>query len=148
MIKRNTIQLSLVLEAVRQLNCHATAAQIYEVIVSGHPHISRGTVYRNLNRLAATGEIRKIETPGGPERFECRCEEHYHARCIRCGQIFDVEMDYLIDLETGIRDAHGFEISGHDIMFRGTCPLCLSLTAPNANARATPPRGQRQKANQ
>ena len=27
-------------------------------------------------------------------------------------------------LEGKIRDAHGFEFSGHDLMFRGICPEC------------------------
>ena len=51
MTKRNTIQRSLVFEAVNRLQCHATADEIYEDIVREHPHISRATVYRNLNML-------------------------------------------------------------------------------------------------
>ena len=51
MKNRNTIQRSLVLEAVNKLQCHATADQIYAEIVKEHPTISRATVYRNLNLL-------------------------------------------------------------------------------------------------
>ena len=39
MKSRNTIQRSLVLEAVNKLRCHATADQIYEEIVKDHPTI-------------------------------------------------------------------------------------------------------------
>ena len=49
---RNTIQLSMVYEAVNRLKSHATASEIYDVIASEHPSVSRGTVYRNLNQLA------------------------------------------------------------------------------------------------
>lgn len=124
MIKRNTIQRALVLEAVNELKCHATADQIYNAIVNEHPHISRGTVYRNLNQLSESGEIRKLEIPDGADRFDHRCHDHYHARCLKCGQVFDVEMEYIKDLEKKIKDTHGFEFSGHDIMFKGICPEC------------------------
>lgn len=122
--RRNTIQRSLVYEAVHRLQSHATAEEIYDEIVKQHPTISRGTVYRNLNRLAEEGEIRRLEIPGGPDRYDHRCHGHYHARCLQCGRVFDVEMVYLQDLEKAVTDAHGFAVSGHDIIFTGVCPDC------------------------
>ena len=76
MIQRNTIQNMLVYEAVNKLQCHATADEIYEFIVQEHPSISKGTVYRNLNRLAEMGKIRKMEIPGSPDRFDHCCHDH------------------------------------------------------------------------
>ena len=52
MARRNTIQRSLVLEAVNRLHCHATADEVYEEIIKEHPTISKATVYRNLNLLS------------------------------------------------------------------------------------------------
>lgn len=124
MIQRNTIQNSLVYEAVNKLQCHATADEIYDMIVHEHPTISRGTVYRNLNRLAEMGKIRKMEIPGGPDRFDHRCHDHCHVKCERCGRVFDVDMDYITGLEKNITDTHGFEFTGYDILFRGICPEC------------------------
>ena len=57
MIKRNTIQRSLVFEAVNKLQCHATADEIYKIIVKEHPNVSRATVYRILNLLSEMGDI-------------------------------------------------------------------------------------------
>ena len=124
MIQRNTIQCSLVLDAVNQLLCHATADEVYNAIVTDHPTVSRATVYRNLNRLSETGKIRKIEIPGGPDRFDHQRHEHYHVKCVECGQVFDVDMDYIADLEEKIKDAHGFQFTGHNIIFTGICPGC------------------------
>lgn len=126
MIKRNTIQRSFVLEAVNQLQCHATADEVYRAIARDHPHISRGTVYRNLNLLAEMGEIRKIEVPGGADRFDHRCHDHCHVKCEKCGRIFDVDMEYVTGLEQNIRDRHGFTFTGYDILFHGICPECQS----------------------
>ena len=60
MVRRNTIQCALVLEAVNKLRCHATADEIYEELVKEHSNISRGTVYRNLQRLCETERIVSI----------------------------------------------------------------------------------------
>lgn len=124
MVKRNTIQYNLVLESVNKLQCHATADEIYNEIVKNYPTISRGTVYRNLQRLCETGEIRKREIPGGADRFDHLCHDHYHVRCIKCGGVFDVDMEYISDLEKSIRDAQGFSFTGHEIVFKGICPEC------------------------
>ena len=124
MVQRNTIQNTLVYEAVNKLQCHATADEIYDMIVLEHPTISRGTVYRNLNRLAEMGKIRKMEIPGGPDRFDHCCHNHCHVKCERCGRVFDVDMDYITGLEKNIRDTHGFAFTGYDILFRGICPEC------------------------
>ena len=124
MIRRNTIQCSLVLETVRKLKCHASADEIYDEIVKEQPNISRATVYRNLNRLAEMGEILKIENPDGPDRFDHLCYQHYHVKCTKCGRISDVDMDYMADLGKAVKDPHGFEFTGHSIMFQGICPDC------------------------
>ena len=124
MKNRNTIQRTLVLEAVNVLQCHATADEVYEAIVKEHPTVSKATVYRNLNLLSEMGEIRKMEIPGGPDRFDHRCHDHCHVRCEICGRVFDVDMDYVSGLEKGIRDTHGFAFTGYDILFRGICPEC------------------------
>lgn len=123
-MKRNTIQSSLVLETVRKLQCHATADEVYSEIIKTYPTISRGTVYRNLQRLCETGEIRKREIPDGADRFDHLCDDHYHIRCVKCGRVFDVDMEYIPNLEQSVRDAHGFSFTGHDIVFKGICPEC------------------------
>ncbi len=124
MNKRNTVQRALVLETVKELRCHATADEVHNAIMKKHPDISRGTVYRNLNLLSEIGEIRKREIPGGADRYDHLCHDHYHAKCLKCGRVFDVEMEFIADLEKRIQDTHGFEFTGHDIVFKGICPEC------------------------
>lgn len=124
MIKRNTIQCSLVLEAVNKLKSHATADEIYDCIIKEHPTVGRGTVYRNLNRLSEIGKIKKIEVPDGADCFDRRCDAHYHIRCEKCGKVFDVDMKYIPNLADNINNLNGFELTGHDIIFKGICPDC------------------------
>lgn len=124
MNKRNTMQRSLVLEAVNNLSCHATADEVYNIIRQKHPHISRATVYRNLNLLSDLGEIRKLALPGGAYRFDHLDYDHYHARCTKCNKIVDIEMEFIDDLEKNIKNKIGFDLNGHDIIFKGICHEC------------------------
>lgn len=124
MEQRNTVQRSLVLDAVRNLHSHATVEEIYNEVRKSHPNVSRGTVYRNLNKLAEQGEIGRVEMAGESDRFDHISQKHYHVRCTVCRRIFDVEMEYMNGLESKIRDKHGFDFSGHEILFRGICPDC------------------------
>ena len=124
MNKRTTIQRSLVLEAVKELQCHATADEVYDTIVKKYPNISRGTVYRNLNSLSENGEIHKVEMPSGADRFDHQCQEHYHAKCVKCGRVFDVKMELVAELEKSIKETSGFEFAHNVVIFKGICPEC------------------------
>ena len=121
---RNTIQRSLVLKAVRQLQNHATVDEIYSTISEEHADISKATVYRNLNILTDIGEIQRIGMIDGPDRYDHLSYKHYHAKCAKCGRIFDVEMEIIQDLGKNIKDTNGFEFSDHDIIFNGICKDC------------------------
>ena len=123
-MRRKTIQRSIILETVNKLKCHATADEVYNEVARENPHISRSTVYRNLNLLAEMGEIRKMTLPGHVDRFDHLCYNHYHVRCEKCGRIFDLDMDYISELEKNIKTDNGFKYTGHDIFFRGICPDC------------------------
>ena len=128
MQKRNTVQRSLVLSAVRNLRSHATAEEVYEEVTKAYPNVSRATVYRNLAKLEEEGEIRRLEIPGEPDRFDHICRKHYHLKCLRCGRIFDVEMESMNGLEEKITDKRGFFVTGHDVLFHGICPDCRRST--------------------
>ena len=124
MNKRNTIQKTMVLNAVCELGCHATADEIYLKISAENPQVSKATVYRNLNILSDDGEIRKIEIPNGPDCYDHITDKHYHVKCIQCGRVFDVAMEPLSEPIDKIKDAQGFDFIDYDIIFKGICPDC------------------------
>jgi len=125
MKSRNTLQKDLVLSAVKML-CHPTADEVYTHIAAGHPAISRGTVYRNLNLLVDSGKLRKVLVPDAADRFDVTLERHYHIRCRVCGTVDDIALPYQDDLIARIPDTGGFLVEGHDIMLIGICPACCS----------------------
>ena len=124
MERRNTIQKALILRAVCDLKRHLTADEVYEFVKRDHPSIGKGTVYRNLAILTEEGGIRKVEVTDGSDRFDFTLKDHYHVRCVKCGEVFDVDMDEIPDLQKKIHDTHGMEFLTYDIFFKGICPEC------------------------
>lgn len=126
MIKeRNTKQKTLILSAVRASCEHPTAEQVYAAISSKMPGLSLGTVYRNLNRLAEIGEIRRISVTNSPDRFDGNMTPHHHVCCLGCG-VFKDEFDlpYNADLDKNLEEKSGFTINRHETVFYGYCPHC------------------------
>ena len=97
---------------------------VYAHIRQIYPNISLGTVYRNLSLLSDLGEIRKVTTPGGPDRFDAEQRNHYHFTCTKCGKIFDIYDDSNIDLGNTLMKGFTGKISGQEIQFFGICPEC------------------------
>lgn len=122
--RRNTIQKDLVRNTVYEMRRHVTANEVYEFIKEVYPTIGKGTVYRNLDILVEEGALRKVEVPDGPNRFDFTLKNHYHVRCIKCGEVFDVDMDQIPDLLERIHNTHGIEFVDYDISFKGICPNC------------------------
>lgn len=124
MIRRNTRQKELVRDAVYEMKRHVTASDVYDFIKKKYPQIGKGTVYRNLDILAEEGKIRKVEVADGPNQYDFTLKNHYHVRCIICGEVSDVDMEEIGDLFEKIRDTHGMEFLSYDIAFKGICKNC------------------------
>ena len=122
--RRNTIQKDLVRNAVYEMKRHVTANEVYDFIKEAYPTIGKGTVYRNLDILVEEGALRKVEVPDGPNRFDFTLKNHYHVRCVKCGEVSDVDMDEILDLMERIHNTHGTKFLDYDISFKGICSKC------------------------
>jgi Fur family ferric uptake transcriptional regulator/Fur family peroxide stress response transcriptional regulator len=121
--KRNTIQRKIILDSIRELNCHATAEQVHVAIIQKHPSISKGTVYRNLAQMVEAGELLNIGNFYGSVHYDHHCQQHYHFICEQCRQVYDVA-NYFPDLSTQLAGMEDFEITSHLLTFSGICPTC------------------------
>ena len=66
--------------------------------------VSLGTVYRNLDFLAKSGRIKRLEYGGNVGRFDAAVELHYHIRCVDCGRVDDIEKEVASGLEEGLKN--------------------------------------------
>ena len=121
--RRNTRQRQLVLDAVRARCDHPTADDIYLDVRELDEHVSRGTVYRNLNLLEQTGAISSVHVPGG-NRFDLRTDDHSHVICRGCGTVIDAPVPYDAALDRSAAEETGFKIHSHSTVFYGLCPAC------------------------
>ncbi len=122
--QRNTVQMCIVLEAVAKLANHPTADEVYAKVIQRHKSISRGTVYRNLDKLAREGVIDKIEVSGKAYRFDHRVIPHYHAICDSCFRLFDIESKSSLDLDEVVKESKHFVINEYVLTFHGICKQC------------------------
>ena len=88
------------------------------------PNISLGTVYRNLSLLADIGEIQKLSTGIGPDRFDGNPKPHYHFICKECGSVLDLNVTGLDHINVLAAQDFDGEIEGHVTYFYGKCPSC------------------------
>lgn len=123
MKQRNTRQKKLVFDAVRGMRTHPCADSVYLKLREKDPHISRGTVYRNLNLLVKNGDIRHVRLPG-VNRFDWRIDPHYHIVCTQCGKVVDAPVPYESAADRSLASSTGFQINGHIKVFEGLCPAC------------------------
>ena len=109
-------------EAVYQTLCNTTTHPdvqwIYTEVRKVMPHVSLGTVYRNLDELCLLGKIHRIGVEAGAERFDARMDTHAHLVCDVCGSVTDVEVDdYSVECSKQ-------GVSRCEVMMYGICDKC------------------------
>ena len=120
-MQRFSQQRERIYEAVRTSMEHPSAQMVYDALRPQMPRLSLGTVYRNLHQMAQEGRLRELEGPVA--RFDAVLPSHTHIRCVRCGQVADLELPYdpALDREAA---GDGWVITGHELVFNGICPAC------------------------
>jgi len=121
---RLTTQRQIILEELAKVTSHPTANEVYDMVRRRLPRIGLGTVYRNLELMAESGLILKLEVGGTQKRFDATVSPHYHIRCLECGKVDDMEIPvqhHINDIATAACD---YQILGHHIEFSGVCNNC------------------------
>jgi Fe2+ or Zn2+ uptake regulation protein len=121
--KRQTIQRQLIFDAVKTLNTHATAEEVYAFIHRSQPTISKATVYRNLSQMAQSGDILNIGHINGALHYDHNNHPHHHFVCDVCHRVYDVEGDFSSILaQVALGNPH--KITRLDLSFSGACERC------------------------
>ncbi len=121
---RRTRQREAILEVLKGTKSHPTADWVYQEVRKEMPHVSLGTIYRNLKTLSEHGEIRELAFGSTHSRFDANAHNHYHFICEDCGEIEDLEMSAMTDLEKQVEKLGGYQVHAHRLEFFGICPNC------------------------
>ncbi len=122
-----TRQRMVILEELRKTVSHPTADELYATVRRRLSRISLGTVYRNLDLLAETGQILKLESAGAMRRFDGNPAPHRHVRCVRCGRVADVPCGPGDAPDISRLAVDGFHITGARVEYDGVCEACAAF---------------------
>jgi len=123
---RNTVQRQKIMDYLMSVQSHPTAEEVYREVSKTLPQVSLATIYRNLNRMAESGQIRRISLHG-EYRFDGQVGEHGHLLCTRCGKILDAQQT---QVHGAVRDRAlrklpcGFSAKRVSVTIEGTCKDC------------------------
>ena len=124
---RLTPQRRIILDELRNTRCHPTADEVYDLVRKRLPHVSLGTIYRNLDFLHSQGLILKLDKVGTQMRFDAFIDPHLHISCVKCGKVADLPRNaatVVLQTEALAGSGAGFEVTGHWLELYGICADC------------------------
>jgi len=121
---RRSRQRDRILEILRGTKSHPTAEWVYGRLHREFPHVSMGTVYRNLGQLVEHGSVRRIGFGSTFDRYEANTLTHHHFVCERCGSVSDLDVPVDESLTRKLGQAAGVRADRHEIRLYGTCAAC------------------------
>jgi len=113
-----------ILETLRRKPVHPSAEYIYKTLKEENSGIGLATVYRNLNKMADEGIIKRIDGLENSVHYDHNTHIHYHFFCKKCRKIFDLPSDISPNLVQKAEMVSGFRIETHEIVFHGLCNHC------------------------
>ena len=79
-------------------NHHFTVDAIFEQIQRKFPEAGKSSIYRNVEKLAKKGLLRKVTGIGKKAFFEKTKENHAHFICKNSGKILDIPLKNVFDI--------------------------------------------------
>lgn len=103
---------------------HPSAEMIYKALLPELPELSLGTVYRNLKVLEEMGQVRRVPSVQGTERYDAICQDHVHFLCDRCGSLRDMTNTDTGQIRSALPADNRFLIKRLDLTVTGICSKC------------------------
>jgi Fur family ferric uptake transcriptional regulator len=126
---RLTRQRTLILQALCELDGHASVEEVHEQATIHRQDVDLSTVYRTLEALRDLRILSQTDLGRGFAEFEIVTEEpHHHLVCQGCGRVIDLDNRYMEPLVTAIRQDVGFEPIFDHLAIFGLCRACQEQT--------------------
>ena len=126
MKERQTRQLRAVYNVVNAARNHPTAEEVYRRVRRRLPRVSLGTVYRNLQKLAAQRRVRVVQLADRAACYDGMVEDHDHFLCERCGAVTDLVRKDVAPPDCRTLQRAGYMVGAHTLTIYGLCPKCRS----------------------
>lgn len=111
-----------------------SVGEIQEYLISKDININLTTIYRNLDKMSASGKLLKFKNNKDDfcvyqynEPGAC-CYEHLHIECIKCGKIIHIDDDAMKSFKEHLKSAYNFYLYCGNSSLQGICAVCESKT--------------------
>ena len=121
---KSTPQRAAIYKALVETTSHPTADDLFRQVAQTYPMISQNTVYYTLAALRDAGLIQEVNFGHDRARFDGNISPHHHLICLQCRSIVDLNDDTLNRLLSSVRIPSDFEVTNHQVEFRGYCGAC------------------------
>lgn len=111
-------------------NRHLSVDDVVNYLRDQHSPVGKSTVYRYLDRLVEQGSVRKYFMEEGKcacyqyEEDGEACHQHFHLKCMCCGDLIHVECSYLKNVAQHVFEDHHFTIDHTKTVLYGLCGKC------------------------
>jgi Fur family ferric uptake transcriptional regulator len=123
--RRPTRQRTAIATALSGTSEFRSAQEIHADLDRAGSRVGLATVYRNLQAMAADGEVDVIRTSEGEAVYRsCSTHHHHHVVCRSCGLAVEVTGDAVERWAEAVAAAHGFTQVRHTVEMDGLCPDC------------------------
>ena len=107
---------------------HLSCEEIYHEIHKSQKDLGQATVYRTLQIFTEVNITSKHDFDDGKSRYEISSitdrHNHHHLICLSCGNIEEVKLDLMENLEKTISNKYNFTIVDHNVKIYGYCKKC------------------------
>ena len=136
---KSTPQRTAIYQTLVHSTAHPTAEDLFAKVSPAYPMLSLNTVYYTLGVLRTAGLVQEVNLGHDRARFDANLSPHHHVICLGCQTILDVMDPRLNRLTSPSGLPKDFEITNHQVAFRGYCGPCRRSRSP----KTTSPSGRR-----
>lgn len=121
--RRPTRQRAALAELMATTSQFLSAQELHSRLQARGASVGLATVYRNLQAMAADGDVDVLRTDDGEAAYRsCSTDSHHHHLvCRECGRTVEVEGPAVESWATEVARQHGFTDVTHTIELFGTC---------------------------
>lgn len=119
---RQRLALATTLESAEEF---LSAQELHARLAAEGTKVGLATVYRNLQAMAADGEIDALRTDDGESVYRaCSTGHHHHLVCRECGRTVEIDGPAVERWAATVSAAHGFTEVTHSVEIFGRCRDC------------------------
>lgn len=106
-----------------------TADVLWEELKKDGISVGKTTVYRFLESLSVSGAVKKIKLDDNKsisyEYLGEGCKEHYHLKCVSCGELIHTDCKILEQMREHFLSEHNFTVDNIKTVIYGKCEKCV-----------------------